>query len=604
LIGPGLPGSINPAVYGHAQLVSSSPGAGEVLDEAPAEVRLIFSEPPDGRHSSLDVLDEAGEPVVANVGDADPADRYALVAEAPALAHGTYMVVWRALSSADGHTTSGFFTFGVGMAPQEGMAHGGEGEQAAAGRLHPTHTPTDAAIEVVARVMGYLGFMLAFGLAFIALAVVRPVSRRWPRRILVGQGLLLLVGAVGAAILTFVVSRGPALDPVSYLFETRTGNLLLGRVAIGLAGAGAVLGLLRVGRPAWAVGAAGLFGLVALGVLVSGGHAAAHIAPSPSIAMLVHVAAASVWLAGVVLLLLVAFSRHPRTHSLASLVPRFSALALVSVGLLGMTGIYTAWVETRDFTSLDSDYSVALAAKVLLALGALALGGLNFLEGGGRSIWPVGFRPRILVETVLAAGVLVATANLASGAPPAQERPVPIAPTAASAAQGSNLGLEIQPGRPGPNRFWAVVPDAGGDGTTVELHLQRADQSAGESRIPLRPSPDDPTRFVTGGGLLPANSSWDASVVVKEDDIEATRSRFLFSVDALGVSEGRQRPIVDPALIVAVLLVAGALIVLAYTLAGGVLPRVERTVGRAAVLAGALIGGTLGVVLLLAAPRL
>jgi copper transport protein len=606
---PGAPGPAS-EVVGHAQLVSSSPGAGQVLDEAPVELRLIFSEPPDPRHSSLDLLDAQGEPILSGVGSADPQDRYALVAEAPALDDGSFMVVWRALSTADGHTTSGFFTFGVGEAAEgsSGHAMGGGGqhdESLAMGRLHPGHSATDAAIEVVARVMGYLGFMLAFGLALIMVAVLRPVSRQWPRRLLYCQGMLLAAGAAGALVLTVVVSRGPGLDLATYFLETRTGNLLLGRILVGGAGAICVLGLVKLWRPGAAAASGGAFALVGLVLLVLGGHSAAHTAFAPAVAMLVHVGSASVWIAGILLLVIVvAFARRPRTHSLALYVPRFSALALVSVGLLAMSGVYIAWIETRDFTTINSGYSLALAIKVVLAGGALSLGGLNFLEGGRRSIWPVGFRPRILLEGLLVAGVLVATANLASGAPPAAERAVPIAPTADSLASAREVQLEIQPGRPGPNRYWAVIDEAASPDQEVELVLERLDRLGGQTRIALHPSATDPTRYLTDGGLLPRDSTWDASVIVKVADQEVARTRFVFELDETGINEGRRTADIDPALLVAIVLIAGGLLSLAYVLAGGQLPRVERTLGRRAVIAGALIGGVLGVIMLAGGPRL
>jgi copper transport protein len=609
LAGPGAPGPAS-EVVGHAQLVSSSPGAGQVLDEAPVELRLIFSEPPDPRHSSLDLLNAAGEPILSAVGGADPEDRYALVAQPPTLENGSYMVVWRALSTADGHTTSGFFTFGVG-APAQGMGtHDMESgaqpdEELAMGRLHPGHTPTDAAIEVVARVMGYLGFMLAFGLALIMVTVLMPVSRQWPTPLVVLQGLLLAAAAVGAFVLTVIVSRGPQLDLATYFLETRTGNLLLGRILLGGAGAIAVLAIIRFSRPPAAVAVGGASALLGLVLMVLGGHSAAHAAIAPTLAMLVHVSSASVWIAGLSLLIIVAvFARRPRFHSLALCVPRFSALALVSVGLLAMSGVYIAWVETRDFTAIDSDYSRALATKIVLALAAFSLGGLAFIEGGRRSIWPVGFRPRIVLEGALAVSVLVSTANLASGAPPASERPVPIAPTAGSLAGAREVQLEIQPGRPGPNRYWAVAKGIAAPNQEVELVLERLDRLSGATRIPLEPWAADPQRYVAEGGLLPRDSTWDASVVISEADREVARSRFVFGLDDVGIDEGHRAADINPALLVAIALIAGGLLSLAYVLAGGLIPRVERSLGRRAVIAGALIGGVLGFIMLAGGPRL
>ena len=341
-------------------------------------------------------------------------------------------------------------------------------------------------------------------------------------------------------------------------------------------------------------------GLVLLGL---GGHAAAYASPAPVGAILVHVAAASVWFAGVVGLVdITVFGRRHWRPALGRLVPRFSALALVSIGLIGLSGLYLAWVQTRDLTSVGNPYSAALALKVALVGGALVLGGLNYLDGGRRPGWLGGFHRRVGVEAALAIGVLVASGNLASASPPAQERPVPIAPAVSTAGRTLDATLEIQPGRPGPNRFWVELANPAGSGS-VELILQRLD-GTGDTRLRLRPA-DEPGRYVADGGLLPADSRWDGSVVLNgASGAEMGRARFQFALDDESIIEGRATPPLDPALIAALLLLVGALLGATYVLAGGAIPQVERRAGRVAALAGSAVGGALGVLLLTAGPRL
>ena len=73
LLGPAIrgPGSV---VSAHAQLVSSSPGAGEALDTAPVELQLVFSEPLEAAYSSLDLVDSSGMLLLEGAGTPDPAD--------------------------------------------------------------------------------------------------------------------------------------------------------------------------------------------------------------------------------------------------------------------------------------------------------------------------------------------------------------------------------------------------------------------------------------------------------------------------------------------------------------------------------------------------
>ena len=68
-------------------------------------------------------------------------------------------------------------------------------------------------------------------------------------------------------------------------------------------------------------------------------------------------AAASIWLGGLVMLgALTDFGGGSRLEpgALRRVIPRFSALALVSVALIALTGIYADWVQTRDLLGFDS----------------------------------------------------------------------------------------------------------------------------------------------------------------------------------------------------------------------------------------------------------
>jgi len=137
LVGPVLAGPAGPAVLGHSQLVSSSPGASEVLPTPPTELRLVFSEPLEAKFTSLDLQDAEGEVIAGGIGTPDPADRFVLVAPVDQLEHAAYVVRWQALSAADGHTTEGFFSFAVGEMGGEMMGDmaGGMGADHASATL-------------------------------------------------------------------------------------------------------------------------------------------------------------------------------------------------------------------------------------------------------------------------------------------------------------------------------------------------------------------------------------------------------------------------------------------------------------------------------------
>jgi methionine-rich copper-binding protein CopC len=202
-----------PAVAGwrasaHAQLVASSPGAGEVVAEAPSQLVLVFSEELEEGFSSFDLTDADGATIATRQGTVDPEDSFQLVGDLPPLADGVYQVRWRSLSAADGHTASGFFSFGVGDVAA--VPGGGSGHEA----FRPD------ALTVAGRWVGYLGLLAGFGLPILAVVVLRHAPRAGIVRLLGG---LMILSA--AAVLVLAIRAGgeaPGSDLAAYLSRAAT----------------------------------------------------------------------------------------------------------------------------------------------------------------------------------------------------------------------------------------------------------------------------------------------------------------------------------------------------------------------------------------------
>jgi hypothetical protein len=100
--------------------------------------------------------------------------------------------------------------------------------------------------------------------------------------------------------------------------------------------------------------------------------------------------------------------------------------------------------------------------------------------------------------------------------------------------------------------------------------------------------------------VLPPGSGWDTSVrVLGADGTELSRQRFAFALDDDGIDEGQVRTFLDPALGIAVLLLAGGALGLGLGLGGARLPRCEAVASRVALLGGGsvavVLGGLIGV---------
>jgi copper transport protein len=598
----------------HAQLVSSSPGAGDVVPTAPTELRLVFSEPLEPRYSSVDLLDPVGRTVLLGVGTVDPSDDHVLAVRLDSpLANGSYTLNWRNVSAADGHSSSGFITFGVGQGASGGQ---GTGDEGGVGDLHSGHTGGAAIAEVEGKTVGYGGLMLVFGIALLTLLFGSVVpNARWSAAN--ASWILLIVAASGSAVLIGVEastlpssSGGSGMDLVGYATGSRVGQLLLLRTVIALAAGAAAFGATRLGRNGLAIATGGTAAGVSLALVALGGHAAGFSSPVPILVDVVHLAAGSAWLAGVVgLFWLVEFGRLNPDH-LRALVPRFSAVALVSVALIIGTGTYQAWIETHDFTSVATPYSLTLAAKVALFAVALAFGAVNYFDGGRDRGWLGGFRTRIFLEAGFAVAVVGLAANVTSGSPTSEGRPVEISQAVSTALPGSfDAALGVQPGRPGPNRYVVRLSVPPPDGSTVQLDLQRLDLDLGGTRLPLRPAATSSFGpagqvFVADGGQLGEGTRWDAAVVVSDaSGTELGRRRFTFGVGRDGITEGRALPALDPALGAGIALVGLGVAAVAFGLAGGRLPRAAAGASRLAMVSGGTIGGLVGALMLSGGPR-
>jgi copper transport protein len=601
LSAPALPGAGGARVLAHAQLVASSPAAGAVLPESPSEIRLVFSEPLEQQVTSLDLAGPDGTPILDRAGEIDPENPHALVAEAPALEDGIYTVTWRSLSAADGHTTQGFLSFAVGDI---------EGDLPSASG-HDAHSDADI-IGVIGRWLTYVGLLLAVGLAAFHRLVLREptVPRRLAQLLAAGLGLTAV-----ATLSTGLASGIESGAGVGYLVDSRTGLLLLGRA--GVAALGAIALLLRPLRWAHAVAAAS--GLAGIALLILAGHASAIPGPVATLAGIVHVTAVGVWLGGVagLILLLVrpAWVSSSRPIPMRTAVPRFSALALASIGLVVATGAYAAWVQTGNVIPAGTEYGRTLVIKVALAVATFSIGALNYFDGGRMRSWLDGFLTRIRVEALLAGTVLVMSAALATTPPTDEAAGVAIEPLPDAFGEvAPGMAMEIVPGRPGVNRIVVQTTQAMLSVDRMELALERLDDGSTTS-VPLvlegmegqaasagmdhgahvTPNPDGTIDWIADAIVLPAETHWDTSIrILTGDGSELQRQRFAFALDDSGINEGQLEPILTWGIIIALALAVGGAIGIGLGIGRFTLPRCEQAASRVALVGGGAVGVVLG----------
>lgn len=101
-------------VYAHALLLRSTPQANAVLERSPVQVELFFSEPLESNLSSIKVYDSNNLQVDVSDVRVDPSTPTRMTVSLRSLVDGIYTVTWKAVSSIDGHQTTGTFPFAVG----------------------------------------------------------------------------------------------------------------------------------------------------------------------------------------------------------------------------------------------------------------------------------------------------------------------------------------------------------------------------------------------------------------------------------------------------------------------------------------------------------
>jgi len=280
------------AAGAHALLRDSTPASGASLDRAPHQVVLTFTERPEPRLSTVQVLDTGGRRVEA--GAAAPVDGNPLQLRVPLgdLADGTYTVSWRTVSRDDGHVTAGAFAFGVGVAAPTAVATGQAAEAA---------TPAPSPLAVAGRWALYAGLVLLVGAAATGLTIYGGALPAGARTLLVGAAGLVVAGLVARVL----AERSAVGVPFDDLFATSTGRGLL-RLAAGVlvtAVAAAVLAARPVSRRRLVVVAVAAAGTTLLHVLA--GHAAApsSVRGLNLLAQWAHLLAVGAWAGGLVWLL-------------------------------------------------------------------------------------------------------------------------------------------------------------------------------------------------------------------------------------------------------------------------------------------------------------
>ena len=513
----------SPNVQAHANLLNSSPPASEELDTAPERVIIWFTEPVVPIFSSISVLDVTGAEMT--VGDVvfDETEPTAMWVQLGSLPVGTYTVVWRNVSSVDGHKATGSFLFAYG----EPL---GSAPSSAVSEQPPLNTPFDPFI----RWAIYLGIAIfTGGLAFELFITTRTIDSLYGNRLSIDTAIRISRTfaklAYAAIIVVIVAQLGQLLQQavsgfdiawidlnISYLVQAAAqgewGTYWSIRFAVAIVAAIALFMAHQTQKRSaetsrirpesfpddednetdeyddeskllagniWAM--LGLASAAMYLVLIS---LSSHSATVPGdirwIAVasdIIHILAASTWVGGLTYLAIAAFTSlrttsGPESRALiAQMAIRFTPIAMLAATALIASGIISAVMQVTITEAILSPYGLALLLKIALLIPLIAIAMYNMLSVtrrlATRNSATKTLSRTVLAESIIACLLLLAVGWLASLEPARQyaERSgigIQDSVTHSEQIDGAYIDVELQPGTVGNNRLSVMLQDSGG----------------------------------------------------------------------------------------------------------------------------------------------
>ena len=529
----------------HAALESSDPASGDVLTVAPPAINVRFTEPLERSYSRMELYDSAGNPVPGTTlseGDDAFTMRLALPADLP---NGTYSVLWRTLSTADGHSAQNYFAFTIGStADIATVVIPGAGS---------AQSPAPQWAKTLSRWAALVGLALLLAAWPVWSVVVRPslgaVWRSGPRfvrrmrRYVVVATVLAIGGSLAALVVqSFAIADGSILDKVlNTLGQTRYGRLWLVRIALFaiaamvLAACGWWFVRRRQGEgvAAWMLAAALPipFSLISHAAAQRQGRLFAIVADS------VHLFAASLWVGGIAILGFVllpglrVLDPPQRRQVLAVAIPRFSVLALISMAAIGVSGFYAGWLHVGNLTALrTTDYGQSLIAKLAVLAVILTIAAVNLFVIERRltrsaandpvRLWSDRLRWTVGAELSLIAVLLLAVGQMTSMQPARDvvtERSRQVA--VSLSGESTSATLLLAPGVAGLNHFQLQVPeDAIGPEAKALLRLTIPDRpDLGTKEIPLARVSGN--AFEHHGSELSIAGTWRITAIIRRPGV-------------------------------------------------------------------------------------
>jgi copper transport protein len=541
-----------PSARAHALLIRSTPAANAVLAQPPVQVEIFFSEALEEQLSSIRVFDSNSLSVDAGDVRVDPADPTRLTVTLHSITDGVYTVTWKVVSSIDGHQTTGSFPFAVGNANAEAVS---AIQQRSTFRL-PFSTLFSKFL-MLASLALLLGHRLFIALVWDPAVRTNTSEVANPSvwNMFYRLGLIGVLISIGLGMLAqggqstgseLAVPWNPELGRI--LTETRLGVIWLTRLAL------AMLAVWIAGRSEspWTKWSGFAVNLALLFTVTLTSHAATE--PRPLLPMLgdwLHLVGMAFWLGGLVYFFTAIRHLHSLDSGLRTQLPsflagRFSLNAILFVGLIGLTGFYSAYLRVGSWNGLvTSLYGHVLLVKQAFVAGLLVIAATNLLvispqlrrdsQQGIANTNVVTRFGKLLIFELIFAGLLLASVSFLTYIPPAKLASPTSDLTASAEVDDLSMDISISPGRIGQNTFVLRLASNGEPlHTAKEVLLRFTPDQANISPSDLELISQGHGTFSAKGTYLSVPGNWQVQAIVRREDKFDAYANFNFTLQKPG----------------------------------------------------------------------
>ncbi|MBD0380037.1 copper resistance CopC/CopD family protein [Paenibacillus sedimenti] len=509
----------------HASLVQATPEADSKLQESPAAVTITFNERLDEGLYYIKVFDHTGDEVTRNKAQMN-AEQTGIELKLPKLQEGVYLISYHVIS-ADGHPVGGSYPITIGNPPQEDALdlprasishqHGGAGPLS-----------TKEMLQYAFRGAWYLMVLaLAGWVCWLRLpghngAEVRKSLASWTLNIQRAQLLALLL-----LIFTHIedLLGGGGAEEIWKLFSaTNVGISWLLLLALSF------IGFVLVGRFVWLDI---LWALCLLAAKSFSGHAASFSPAGVTVGLdFIHLAAAALWVGGLVLLM-VKWSQH---QEIGSFMRTFSNMALISILVLTITGSVSVLIFLPNLKYLlYGSWGIVLLLKIGAVLLVVVIGFVlrTFIRKKKEQqshLW-LKIDLTFMVIIMLLVGILTYVAPIPANTPLTWHQ----------MGEKVHVSADITPKVQGTNTFVAKVwlPEQAGTPKQVLMILRyQDDEEIAPISVPIVPFEDKTQEesygfkkysYKVSGAYLPFRGNWDLEMRVmdKEDNETVYHKTFI-----------------------------------------------------------------------------